>query len=456
MSDVAALPLTAGPDGADSIIHEGEGGARVMRTVFPSGVRVLTEHMPTMRSATVGFWLGVGSRDEAPGHEGSTHFLEHLLFKGTGRRSALEIAEVFDSVGGESNAATAKESTCYYARVLSRDLPQAVDVIADMVTGARIDPDDLEQERDVILEELAMDADDLTEVAHERFAQAVLGTHPLGLPIGGTPEAIRAVPREAVVAHYRAHYRPQDLVITAAGGLDHEKFCALVRERLEAAGWDLESPAEPVSRRASDPADIRPTTGLTAVPRDSEQTHVILGAPGIHATDERRYTLSVLNAILGGGMSSRLFQEVREKRGMAYAVYSFASSFSDTGYFGVYAGCSPHRTADVIRVIRAVLRDFAEHGVTEEEIIRARGQIAGASVMALEDPGARMTRLGRSELVTGEFVDADEALRRIDAVTREDVQELARVLIDTAPTAVVVGRIDDHAVLASALEGPLT
>ena len=220
------------------------------RSVLPGGVRVLTEAMPGQRSATIGFWVGVGSRDEADGQHGSTHFLEHLLFKGTKRRTALEIASAFDEVGGESNAATAKESTCYFARVLDADLPLAIDVIADMVTSAVIDPEEMEQERDVILEEIAMDNDDPGDVAHEKFVAAVLGEHPLGRPIGGTPEAILAVPRESVWDHYRRYYRPDELVVTAAGSLEHDDVCRRVLDALSASGWELEEGASPADAPA--------------------------------------------------------------------------------------------------------------------------------------------------------------------------------------------------------------
>jgi len=250
---VVPLPLEQNQH-ADTLIHGADGGSEVRRSVLPGGVRVLTEAMPGQRSATIGFWVGVGSRDEAPGQHGSTHFLEHLLFKGTQRRTALEIASAFDEVGGESNAATAKESTCYFARVLDTDLPMAIDVIADMITGAVLDPQEMEQERDVILEEIAMDSDDPTDVAHEHFVAAVLGTHPLGRPIGGTPDAIRAVARDSVWDHYRRYYRPDELVITAAGGLDHDVVCGLVVDALHSAGWSLEPDAAPVQRRSTDRA----------------------------------------------------------------------------------------------------------------------------------------------------------------------------------------------------------
>src|SRR3954453_9714825 len=235
------LPLVRpGQPGSEQTVGQ-EGDAIVRRSVLPGGVRVLTEHMPGLRSATVGAWVGVGSRDESDGHHGSTHFLEHLLFKGTARRTAMDIAEAFDAVGGEANAATGKEHTCYYARVLNTDLPMAVDVIADMVTSARLETDELETERGVILEELAMNDDDPSDVAHEQFAALVLGEHPLGRPIGGTPESIRAVPRDAVWEHYRWHYQPETLVVSAAGGVDHDALVAQVSEALTTGGWQLDA-----------------------------------------------------------------------------------------------------------------------------------------------------------------------------------------------------------------------
>ncbi|BCT75746.1 putative zinc protease [Sinomonas cyclohexanicum] len=449
------LPLTAGQlvDGApaSTTIFGKEGGAVVRRSILPGGVRVLTEAMPGQRSASIGFWVGVGSRDEAEGQHGSTHFLEHLLFKGTGRRTALEIASAFDEVGGESNAATAKESTCYYARVLDTDLPMAIDVIADMVTSAVLDADELEQERDVILEEIAMDGDDPTDVAHEHFVAAVLGEHPLGRPIGGTPEAIKAVPRESVFQHYRRYYRPDELVITAAGGLDHETVCALVLDALRTAGWNLTEGAAPVARRTTAPAAITGRPGLTVVKRQVEQANVIMGCPSIIATDSRRYVMSVLNAVLGGGMSSRLFQEIREKRGLVYSTYSFASAYADAGYFGIYGGCAPAKVPQVLALMAAELEKLAEHGITEEELRKAVGQLRGGIVLALEDTGSRMSRLGRAELVSGEFQDIEETLAQIAAVTASEVQELARVLATAPRTTTVVGPFEETETFGLAL-----
>ncbi|UVJ40912.1 pitrilysin family protein [Arthrobacter sp. CJ23] len=439
---VVPLPLEQTLPGGE-LIHGAEGGSVVRRSVLPGGVRVLTEAMPGQRSATIGFWVAVGSRDEAEGQHGSTHFLEHLLFKGTKRRTALEIASAFDEVGGESNAATAKESTCYFARVLDTDLPMAIDVIADMITGAVLDPAELEQERDVILEEIAMDSDDPTDVAHENFVAAVLGSHPLARPIGGTPAAIKAVPRDSVWEHYRRYYRPEELVITAAGGLDHDVVCGLVLDALRSAGWELAEDAAPVERRATQRAEITGTAGLHVVKRPVEQANIIMGCPSIVATDSQRFVMSVLNAVLGGGMSSRLFQEIREKRGLVYSTYSFASAYADAGYFGMYAGCTPSKVKQVLGLLGAELDKLATDGITDEELRKAVGQLCGGIVLALEDTGSRMSRLGRAELVSGEFQDIDETLATIKAVTAEQVQELARVLAAAPRTVTVVGPFEE-------------
>ncbi|MCC3283946.1 M16 family metallopeptidase [Arthrobacter caoxuetaonis] len=443
---VVPFPLSSRP--GDPAIEIGDpAGAVVRRSVLPGGVRVLTESMPGQRSATIGFWVGVGSRDEAEGRHGSTHFLEHLLFKGTERRSAMDIASAFDEVGGESNAATAKETTCYYARVLDTDLPMAIDVIADMVTSAVLDPEELEQERDVILEEIAMDADDPADLCHEKFAEAVLGDHPLGRPIGGTPEAIKAVPREAVVEHYRRHYRPETLVVTAAGGLEHEVVASLVLDALKRAGWELDRGAVPAPRRETVPAEITAGGGVQVINRPVEQANIVLGCPSLTATDSRRFAMSVLNTILGGGMSSRLFQEIREKRGLVYSTYSFAASYTDAGYFGMYAGCSPAKTRQVIDLLQSELERLAADGVEPGELDRAVGQISGGLVLGMEDTGSRMSRLGSAELVRGEYIDIEASLARIRAVTGEQVKELAAELAAAPRTITVVGPFESAAEL---------
>ncbi|OJV59544.1 MAG: peptidase M16 [Cellulomonas sp. 73-145] len=443
------LPLVAsGQPGAEQSAGQ-DGDALVRRSVLPGGVRVLTEHMPGLRSATVGAWVGVGSRDETSGHFGSTHFLEHLLFKGTERRTAMDIAEAFDAVGGEANAATGKEHTSYYARVLDDDLPMAVDVIADMVTSARLDTDELETERGVILEELAMNDDDPSDVVHEQFATAVFGSHALGRPIGGTPQTIRDVPRDAVWEHYRQHYRPATLVVTAAGGVDHDALCQQVLRALPAGGWSLDDHAVPVGRRVGGDRLLAGELGIPSdgteltVRRPTEQANVIVGGLCLTATDDRRFALTVLNAVLGGGMSSRLFQEIREKRGLAYSTYSFSSGHAETGLFGLYAGCTPAKVDEVMSLLVLELEKLAQDPITPAELRRSIGQVSGGLVLGMEDTGSRMSRLGRAELVHGELLSTDESLERIRAVTAADIQSLA-VLLAAQPRSVVrVGPFGD-------------
>ncbi|GAB3124262.1 M16 family metallopeptidase [Glaciibacter psychrotolerans] len=419
------------------------GDSRVRRSVLPSGVRILSEQVPGSRSLTIGLWVAVGSRDELPGHFGSTHFLEHLLFKGTRTRSALDIAVAFDSVGGEHNAMTAKEYTCYYAKVQDRDLTMAVDVLTDMLTASLLDPVEFENERGVILEELAMADDDPSDVASERFFEAVLGVHPLGRPIGGSPETIQAVTRDAVYEHYLANYRPQDLVVTVAGAVDHDALVEQVTRALVRAGWNLDEVAVPVGRRMGHPASISQGAPVTIVRRPLEQANMLIGMPGLVASDDRRVTMSVLNSIFGGGMSSRLFQEVREKRGLAYSVYSFAPGYSDAGLFGMYAGCTPAKAGQVAELLLSELHRLADHGVTADEMKRAAGQLSGASALALEDSDTRMSRLGRSEITLGEFADLDEALRRLAVVTADDVQQLATELVSGPVSIAAVGALED-------------
>jgi len=421
------------------------GGSRVRRTILPSGVRILSEQVPGSQSATVGFWVAVGSRDEVPVTFGSTHFLEHLLFKGTTTRTALDIAVSFDAVGGEHNAMTAKEYTCYYAKVRDLDLPMAVRVLADMFTSSLLEPAEFESERGVILEELAMADDDPSDVVSERFFEAVFGDHPLGRPIGGNPDAISAVTREAVWEHYRANYRPQDLVISVAGAVDHDELVGWTVAALEAAAWNLDLPATPVARRDPTLELLDRGSPLVVVDRPLEQTNLLLGVAGLHAADERRPALTVLNSVLGGGMSSRLFQEIREKRGLAYSVYSFAASYSDAGVVGLYAGCTPKKAPQVAGLMLDEFRKLADGGITADELARAQGQLGGASALALEDSDTRMTRLGRSELTMGEFSDLDETLRRIAAVTADQVRDLAAELASRPLSVAAVGSVDADA-----------
>jgi len=417
------------------------GGSVVRRTVHPSGVRVLTEAVPGVQSASVSFSVGVGSRDETNGHFGSTHFLEHLLFKGTSKRTALEIAVAFDSVGGSSNASTGKEHTSYYARVQQSAIPLAIDVIGDMLTSSIIDPTEFENERTVILEELAMNEDDPSDVAHEAFFEAVLGDHVLGRPIGGTKETIGAVSRDAVWEHYRANYRPEDLVIVAAGAVKHADIIALVEKSLGEAGWDLSLAASPRPRRENVQALIKRGEAIRVVHEDNSQANVLLGMQGLIGDDDRRYAMSMLNTVLGGGMSSRLFQEIREKRGLAYSTYSFNQGYSDGAVFGLYAGCSPAKTREVTELMLSEFTKVAEHGIRADELELAYGNISGGLALKFESTQARMSRLAGTELGTGTFVDLDESLARYRAVTLADVQALAADILAREKTIVAVGDV---------------
>ena len=415
-------------------------GAALRRSILPGGVRVITESVPGLRSTGLGMWFGVGSRDEEAGQEGSTHFLEHLLFKGTARRDARAIAEAFDFIGGESNAATSKEHTSYYARVQGQDCLEALDVLADMVTSSLLDPKDVETERGVIISELADAADDPVDVAQEAFARAAFGEGtPLGRPIGGTPEAVAAVPRDAVWDHYRRTYGADSLVVAAAGAVEHEEVCERVAADLEAAGWDASASARPRERRFETVVPAPPAMTDVEIVRECEQSHVYLACPGIGVRDERRWPMSVLTTILGGGMSSRLFQEVREKRGLAYSTYAFDSSFAGAGAFGLYAGCAPRDVEEVCAVMVGEFERLAADGVSERELRRARGQIRGAMVLGGEDSLSRMGRLGRGEVVTGRLRSMEENLRLLDAVTAEQVRELAAWLVGRERVRVLVG-----------------
>ncbi len=437
-------------------------GGFLRRTVLPSGLRILTERMPGARSATVGFWVGVGSRDEqadrddAPGSLGSTHFLEHLLFKGTPTRDAYEIATSFDRIGAEHNALTAKEYTCYYAKVRDVDLEGAVEVLADMVTNSVIDDSEFENEREVILEELAMAADDLADVANERFFEAVLGDHPLGRPIGGHPETIRAAQRDDVMAHYLDRYDPSTLVVTAAGAIEHDRLVEWVVQALaqaDAARWNLHVDRTAVRRTQAvsetAAAALRSTPRVLLTERPSEQINLMIGTTGLSSSDPRRFAFGIMNSVLGGGMSSRLFQEIREKRGLAYTAYSFGASYSDAGVFGMYVGAAPQKAAEVVELATAELAKIAAAGITPEEHARALGQVAGSSALALEDSDTRMGRLARAELGTGEFYTLDASLQRFEAVTPEDIQGVAEMLISRPHTVVAVGDTARSSLVAS-------
>jgi predicted Zn-dependent peptidase len=417
--------------------------SHVRRTVLPGGLRVITEFLPAVRSVALGIWVGVGSRDEDHAHAGATHYLEHLLFKGTSRRTALEISAEMDAVGGEMNAFTAKEYTCYYSRVLDADLPLAVDVLSDMVTSSLITPKDVDAERNVVLEEIAMNDDDPSDTAHEAFTAKLFGDTPLGRPILGTVDSINAITRDQIFEHYQARYTPEHLVVAAAGNLDHDTVVQLVAQAFGSALERAAEPARPRLNGSHSGFGAEAGAGTTLVSRGIEQANLVLGCQALARTDDRRFALGVLNAAFGGGMSSRLFQEVREKRGLAYSVYSFAAQHADTGMWGIYVGCLPAKADEVLAICAEEITRVVEDGLTDAELARGKGQVRGSIVLGLEDPSSRMSRLGKSELVYPRLEPVDEVLTSIDAVTHDDVRAVAAEILTRPKVLAVVGPFDD-------------
>ncbi|GAB3126043.1 pitrilysin family protein [Tsukamurella serpentis] len=403
--------------------------------MLPGGLRVVTETVPGSRSAAVGLWVAVGSRDEQPASAGSAHFLEHLLFKATPHRDAASLAAEMDAVGGEINAFTGKEHTCYYAHVLDTDLELAVDVVTDVVLGGLCRPVDVDLEREVVLEELAMRDDDPEDLVNEAAAAALLGEHPLSRPVLGTEETVSAMTATRLRGFHRRRYTPERMVLAVAGNVSHAHVVRLAR-RAFAGRLDGAAESAPVRtgiRRAPGPPVLR------VVNRDGEQSHLVAGTRAYGRFHPDRWALSVLNTAIGGGLSSRLFQEVREQRGLAYTVYSAVDTFADTGLFSVYAGCSPDRLGEVVRVVRSVLEDVREHGLTAEELARAKGSLRGGLVLGLEDAQSRMHRIGRSEINYQNQRTVARTLAAIDRVSSRDVDRVAHELLSQPFGGAVLG-----------------
>jgi predicted Zn-dependent peptidase len=415
----------------------------VGRTEFGSGLRVVTERMAGVRSVALGFWVLAGSRDEPPPISGSSHFLEHLLFKGTKRRSARDIAEAFDAVGGDVNAFTAKEYTCFYARVRDSDLPMAIDHLSDMLQESVLREADFASEKRVILEEINVHEDTPDDLIHDLFTEALWPRHPLGRPILGTKSSIRAASRAQVRRFYRRHYVPGNLVVVAAGNLRHDHVLELLGAGMETGPVRAEGPAGWRLRKAG---QAPPPSGRTQIKRRStEQAHICIGTSGLSRSDPDRFAFSVVNAAVGGGMSSRLFQEIREKRGLAYSVYTYHTMFAEAGLFCAYAGTTPARAREVLGIIRDELEDVAANGLARDEFERAKGHVRGSLVLSLEDPGGRMSRLGKSEIGHGETLTVSQLLARISSVTLEDALRAAERVLSQPMTTTVLGPFDRYA-----------
>jgi predicted Zn-dependent peptidase len=384
-------------------------------TELDSGLRIATEVMPSVRSAALGFFVGTGSRGEAVSEAGLSHFLEHLLFRGTDRYASAEIDQLFDAMGAELNAGTDKESTTVYARLLDQHLPRAFDVMADMVWRPAFR--DVDPEREVVLEEIAMYEDDPQDTVFDVLGEAVFGGHPLGRPIIGRAPVIRDTPVEQIAAFHAARYLPGSIVIAAAGSVDHDRIVEIAERTLGGSAVAGAATPEPA------PADPQPTVRFQR--KDTEQCHVCLGALGLPRGNDKRFSARVLDAIFGGLSSSRLFQAVREERGLAYSVYSFAGQYADTGQIGIYVGTRPDKIGEAMQVVGEELARLREQPATEEELARARENVKARVVLALESTGARMNRLGASLLFGLPLLDADEVMARFDAVTLDDLRDLS-------------------------------
>ncbi len=385
-------------------------------TTLPNGLRVITEEMPSLRSVALGCWVDTGTRDENGNEAGVSHFLEHLLFKGSETLSARQVNETLDAIGAESNAFTSKETTCYWARLLDQDLPVGLDVLAEIIQRPAFRLNEIDSERQVVVEEINMNEDDPTDVVFENFTMAVFAGHALEAPVLGTRESIRSMTRDDIHGYWKRRYGAGSTVVAAAGSVDHAEVVEMVGARF--GDWSGESVEHQYA-----PIGAQPLVNLTH--RDTEQAHLVLGGPGLHRSDERRWAFEVLNHVMGSGMSSRLFQEVREERGLAYAIYGFKLSYADNGAWGVHVGTTPTQTDTALSVIREELAKVVADGITEEELERAKGSMRGGLALALEDSNSRMVRLGRDELSGMPHLSVDERLAKVEAVSLDDVKDVA-------------------------------
>ncbi len=403
-------------------------------TTLPNGIRVITEPMPSLRSIALGCWVDTGTRDELPNEQGASHFLEHLLFKGSETLSAREVSEIFDSIGAESNAFTSKENTCYWTRLLDQDLATGFDVLSEMIQRPAFRQNEIDAERQVVIEEINMNEDDPDDVAFENFTRVAFAGHPLEAPVLGTRESIRGMSRDDIAGYWKRRYGAGSMVVAGAGSLEHEALVEMVSSRF--GDWSGDrvdhefGPNSPVS-----------TVSITR--RDTEQAHVVLGGKGLNRSDERRWAFEVMNHVVGSGMSSRLFREVREERGLAYAIYGFRLAYADAGAWGVYVGTTPSQADTALNVIRDELSKVVAEGITSEELERAKGSMRGGLALSLEDPNSRMVRLGRDELSGMPHLSVGERLAKLEAVTLEDVQGIATDLFTGERMLGAVGPFDE-------------
>lgn len=407
------------------------------KTTLGSGIRVVSERIPHVRSASVGVWVGAGSLWEDASNLGISHLIEHLLFKGTTTRSAREIAQAIDGRGGSLNAFTSKEHTCYYAKVLDKHFPIAVEVLADMLQRSLLEPADIAREQGVIVEEIKMYEDMPDDQVHDLFGATIWSGHALGRTVVGTAQSVSALEREALLAYMARHYTAHNMVVAVAGNVEHAEAVAEVERRfagVQAQGTGMASPAPPTG----------PSIARAALrPKDIEQVHLVVGYSGLPQDHDEIWALHLINAVLGGGPGSRLFQSIREERGLAYSVYSYQSGYKTAGTFGVYAGMSPAAAPEVLDLIQTELAATGQRGLTDAELQEAKDQLKGQIMLSLESTSGRMTRLGRGELSLGRVLSPDQVAERIDAVTPEGVRALCRRLFSQPQTLAAIGPLGD-------------
>ena len=403
-------------------------------TTLPNGLRVITENMPGIRSVAVGCWVDTGTRDENANEAGASHFLEHLLFKGSDDLAAREISERFDAMGAESNAFTSKDHTCFWARLLDEDLPDGLGMLSEMLQRPAFRANEIDAERQVVIEEINMAEDDPADVAFELFMAGVFESHPLEAPVLGTRESIRGMTRDDIHGYWKRRYGAQSVVVALAGSVDHDHVVDQVGELF--GEWS----GDPLDHEY---AQIDPPEKVRLLQRDTEAAHVILGGAGLDRADERRWAFDVLNTVLGGGMSSRLFTSIREERGLTYSVYSFKTAYADAGTWGVYAGTTPDQVDIVLDLVHQELDAIVARGITEDELERARGAMRGGLALAMEDASSRMVRLGRAEMIGFEHLSVDERIARVEEVTLDDVRTVAETVLTGPKVIGAVGPFDE-------------
>lgn len=406
------------------------------KTALESGLKVITEEIPHVRSVALGFWVAVGARDESDNFSGMSHFLEHLMFKGTRTRSAKQISEIFDTLGGELNAYTAKEYTYYYTRLLDKQVPVGAEVLSDMLQDSLFGEKEIAAEKEVVLEEINLHQDTPDELIHDLFAESLWKNHPLGRSGLGDANTVRSFTKEDVIEYFSQNYALDNMVVAGAGNLKHEEIVSLIKELFS------QNKPKGIARKRVGP---QAASGVAVLEKKTEQAHIAYGTKGLGARDKDRFILAILDNILGGGMSSRVFQEVREKRGLVYSIYSYHSLYTETGLFSVYAGTRPSQVEEVVKIVKNEIESIVDKGVAAEELHRAKEYIKGQLVLSMESTSARMTRLGKSELIHGEILSLDELVERIDRVEQEDVLRVARdIFTASKPVLAVIGPLSEE------------